>query len=97
MPTTTSTTTSTTTLTENYATYSTTNRTTTRITTITTQFNAIVTWEEFQRAFILTDYPIPSVRQYENFVKNAEPSGNITTKRELAMFLGFFNVFFLNF
>ena len=54
----------------------------------TTSTKAVfVTWEEFQKAFTLTGYPIPLQNKYENFVKNAEESGGITTKRELAMFL----------
>ena len=62
--------------------------TTPTTTTTETKFNPLITWYEFQRAFILTNYPLPSFHQYENFVKNAESAGSITTKRELAMFLG---------
>jgi len=49
----------------------------------------LITFDEFQNAFKATDYSIPSMQQYENFINNAEPAGAITTKRELAMFLGF--------
>ena len=47
----------------------------------------LITWEEFQNAFTETGYPMPTMKQYENFVKNASPAGGINTKRELAMFL----------
>ncbi len=62
--------------------------TTSPTTTTVTKFNPLITWDEFQRAFILTNYPQPSFQQYEHFIKNAEPAGSIKTKRELAMFLG---------
>ena len=47
----------------------------------------LITWEEFQNSFTATGYPMPNIKQYENFVKNAAPAGGINTKRELAMFL----------
>ena len=47
----------------------------------------LVTWEEFQNAFIASGYPTPTINQYENFVKNARIAGGIENKRELAMFL----------
>ena len=55
--------------------------------TSTIKQNVSITRQEFETAFRLTGYPIPSYIQYVNFVKNAEPNGGITTKRELAMFL----------
>ena len=63
--------------------------TTTKVSTITTTTIAnSATLEEFQNAVTVNGYPKPSLNQYLSFVKNAEPAGGITTKRELAMFLG---------
>ena len=47
----------------------------------------LVSREEFERAFQLSGYPIPSAEKYQNFIASAAPDGCITTKRELAMFL----------
>jgi predicted chitinase len=46
-----------------------------------------ITLDEFQKAFTSTGYPVPSYQKYQNFIKNAQPLGNIRSKRELAMFL----------
>jgi hypothetical protein len=60
------------------------------LTTTTTTTMAIakfVTWEEFQNAFIASKYPVPTYAKYNSSILNAETEGNITSKRELAMFL----------
>ena len=66
---------------------STTNKPTHTVSTKQTIYEVLITWEEFQKAFLLNNYPTPTFIQYENFIANAEPLGGITTKRELAMFL----------
>ena len=46
-----------------------------------------LTFEEFSKALTVNGYPAPSKQQYTNFVNGATTRGNITSKRELAMFL----------
>ena len=45
------------------------------------------TYQEFSQALAVNGYPAPSTQQYNNFINGASSQGNITTKRELAMFL----------
>lgn len=47
----------------------------------------LITEEEFYNAFIACGYPKPTSNQYYNVIRQAGPSGNVTTKTQLAMFL----------
>lgn len=54
-----------------------------------THFNRFVnvTWEEFTDAFVSNKFPAPNKTHYADFVHGVELYGNITSKREAAMFL----------
>lgn len=46
-----------------------------------------VTWDEFKDAFTRNRFPAPKRTHYEDFIDGVELYGNVTSKREAAMFL----------
>ena len=51
------------------------------------KFEPLITEDEFNKAVENSGYPKPSFIQYNNIVNKAEPSGNVSSKLQLAMFL----------